>query len=135
MDALDVLSLPQLPQEVIDIVFGTLMGDATLSFAQVTNLSKVDTAAYIYNLGVLHKDIVLLVAATLSQYAVGMPRLYSHFDKRSNKTTESLRFATVRHPLFLPFVHMFYIASATGGIIKVLPNNFANMLTPRALAF
>lgn len=135
MDALDVLSLPALSQEAIDIVFGTLLGDASLSFSRTSSLPNISTASFIYDLGLLHKDIVLLVAAVLSQYAVAAPRQYGHFDKRSGKTTTSFRFSTVRSPLFLPFVKMFYTVNNTGGIVKHLPANFATMLTPRALAF
>lgn len=128
MDALDVISFTPLSQEAIDIVFGTLMGDASLSFSRVG-------AAYIYDLGLLHKDIVVLVAAVLSQYADHAPRMYQHFDKRSGKYTTSIRFATTRSSVFLPFVAMFYTVTTTGGLLKHLPADFANMLTPRALAF
>lgn len=128
MDALDVLAFPPISQEAIDIVIGTLMGDASLAFSSVG-------AASIYDLGLLHKDIVVLVAAVISQYANGTTRTWEHFDKRSGKYTTSIRFATTRSPVFLPFAQMFYTVTNTGGILKHLPNNFGDLLTPRALAF
>jgi hypothetical protein len=128
MDVLDVIALSPLSQEAIDIVFGTLLGDASLSFSQLN-------AAYIYDLSLHHKDIVVLVSAVISQFANSSTRLYQHFDKRTGKSTTSMRFATTRSPVFLPFAQMFYTVTSTGGILKHLPADFPAMLTARALAF
>lgn len=68
MDALDILTFPPLSQEAIDVVFGTLMGDASLSFAK-----GMTTAAYVYDLSMAHKDIVELVAGILSAYVINQP--------------------------------------------------------------
>lgn len=118
-------------QELQDVIVGTLLGDAKMTWSNKGN------AAYIYEQGALHKEMVFFVFGLFGAYVSQvMPVEYTRVDKRNGKTNTSYYFSTMTLSIFYPFAQMFYVRVAgTMRVIKVLPANIYELLTPRALAF
>lgn len=126
-----IMATEPLSQELKDIIVGTLLGDAKMTFSNIGN------AAYIYEQGALHKEFLFFVFGLFGTY-VGkqLPVEYNRVDKRTGKTHTSYYFSTITSSIFYPFAAMFYQrVPGTRKVIKVLPSTIYELLTPRALAY
>jgi len=114
----------------MDIIVGTMLGDAKMEF------SNSGKARYIYELSAKHKEYLFSVFALFTGLVNREPKEHQHYDKRRDKHTTSIRFSTITSFLFFPYAAMFYTRIPnTRKVIKVLPANIGELLTPRALAY
>lgn len=125
-----------LNQLLKDIIIGTLLGDAKMEFSQSGK------ARFIYELSSKHKSYLLSVHELFANHVDKEPQEYLHFDKRTGKSTTSIRFSTITSELFYPYASMFYTrvpqkdgTSFSRRVVKVLPVSMSELLTPRALAY
>jgi hypothetical protein len=125
------MALEPLSQELKDIIVGTLLGDSKMTFSNLGN------AAFVYELGALHKEFLFFVFGLFGAYiSKQLPVEYNRLDKRTGRTHTSYYFSTVTSSLFYPFAAMFYVrVPGTRKVIKVLPSTIYELLTPRALAY
>lgn len=126
-----LISVSPLTRELTDVIVGTLLGDAKMTFSDIGN------AAYVYEQGALHKFMVYFVFGLFAVYtAKDAPVMYERVDSRTGKTHVSYYFSTITDAIFYPYAAMFYTrVPGTRRVLKVLPSNIAELLTPRALAF
>lgn len=122
---------PALTPELEDVVIGTLLGDAKLTFSDLGN------AAYVCEQGDLHKDYIDSLFKLFKDYTKNDSLTeYTRVDKRTDKVTVSYHFSTVTLPIFYQYVELFYVkVPDTRRVIKVVPANISDLLTPRALAY
>jgi cytochrome c oxidase subunit 1 len=112
--------------ELREIVFGSLLGDAKLEIpprginARFGFTQSESHSEYFYSF--------YNIFSSLSLCSVP-PRTYSYLDVRSGNTYTSLTFSTIAFPLFTEFYNYFYQDS-----IKVVPFNLIELLSPLALA-
>jgi hypothetical protein len=112
-------------KEVQGVIIGMLLGDACLRI-------HGNDAHMLFE----HQSFSLLLWKLYSAIGVvgAEVRKSSHFDKRTGKTTFAYAFATFTLPFFTGLFHQWYV-TIDGKIMKIIPGNIAELLTPVALAF
>lgn len=117
-------SLPSYtPQEIKEVIFGSLLGDAKLELPP-----RGLNARFGFIQSVIHKPYFLIVYGLLSHFCLASFREYSYLDKRTNKVYTRYTFWTRALPLFTIFHTMFY-----NGKLKIVPSDLS-LLTGIALA-
>lgn len=119
-----------LPQELVDVIVGTLLGDAKMTFSDLG-------AAFICEQGSPNKAYLAHLFDLFKEYCDKIaPVEYSRLDVRYDKTNTSWYFNTVTLPIFLPFAKLFYLRTVgTRHVVKMIPLDISSMLTARALAY
>lgn len=122
-----VKALVQLTQFQIDVLIGTMLGDATMERVKINHNPRVrfdqtfpGHAAY---LTVLYMVFYPLVG----KHPVLQIRKP---DTRTGLRYKTLRFSTLSFPCFIYYYDLFYVNGT-----KVVPYNIVDLLTPRALAY
>jgi hypothetical protein len=117
-----------IPEEKKDVLVGILLGDGHISKRTPTSNSR-----FMYSqTAVKHKEYFNHVYNIFKLYCVegATPKTKIILDKRTNKKSSSISFATMQLPCFNWFKEIFYDLN-----VKIVPNDIYNLLTPRGLAF
>jgi hypothetical protein len=117
-----------LSQEQIEIINGCMLGDL---HAERRNLNGNTRLQFKYSS--IYKEYLNYLYNIFMNFTGTEPLNLSYFDNRVNKqkTYFSLKFQTFSLPCFNIFRETFY--NSTG--VKIIPNNIADLLTARSLAF
>ena len=118
----------QLPDEVVEILIGILLGDA-----HIIQKSPTANSRLVYGqTAVKHKEYFNYVFSFFVPFCVNnyIPKYRIVKDNRTNKTYSAISFRTMQLPCFNEFRHIFYPIN-----IKIIPDNICELLTPRGLAF
>lgn len=128
----NLMALNGLSPELVDIIVGTMLGDAKMTFSFTSG-----NAAYICEQSSVHKDYLFHLFDLFKDFTDKVePVKYTRVDARNGVTSTSYYFNTVALPIFIQFAKMFYTEVAgTRKVIKVVPSNIYDLLTPRALAY
>jgi len=112
--------------ELREIVFGSLLGDAKLELPP-----RGINARFGFTQSESHSEYFYSFYNIFSSFSLcsAPPRTYSYLDLRSGNTYTSLTFSTIAFPLFTEFYNYFYQDK-----IKVVPFNLIELLSPLALA-
>lgn len=99
--------------------------------------SDLGNAAYVCEQGSLHKHYIDSIFALFKDFAKKDSLTeYKRVDKRSGKETTSYFFSTLTLPVFYQYAQLFYVkVPNTRQVVKVIPANISDLLTPRALAY
>lgn len=112
-----------LSSETKEIIFGSLLGDATLEMSP-----RSVNARFGFTQALSKKDYFISVFYSLSSLGSGNYRESSYIDKRTNKTYKNLNFWSKALPMLNEFYTQFY-----DGKVKIVPSDLS-LLTPLALA-
>lgn len=110
-------------EEIKQIIFGSLLGDAKLELA-----ARGKNARFGFIQSIKFESYFLHLNSIFKPYCIASYSSYSYKDDRTGNTYTSLRFWTKALPLFTEFYPLFYINK-----VKIVPNNLS-LLTPLALA-
>lgn len=117
----------QLTQLQIDVLVGTMLGDASIERGKVNHSPRLRFeqtfpmhAAYLTNLYMIFINLV-------GKHPTVVTRIAS---ARSGSVYSSIRFSTLAFPCFTYYYDLFYVIGH-----KVVPSNIVSLLTPRALAY
>jgi hypothetical protein len=117
-----------MPDEIRDILVGTLLGDAHISRRSSTSNTRLTYA----QTAVAHKEYFDYVFSFFIPFCVKDYKPHSKLvrDNRTKKIYSSITFTTMQLPCFNVFKDMFYVVN-----VKKVPSNIYELLTPRGLAF
>jgi ubiquinol-cytochrome c reductase cytochrome b subunit len=117
----------QLTQLQIDVLVGTILGDATIERVKINHSPRLRFeqsfpmhAAYLTNLYIIFMNLV-------GNHPIVTTRKP---DTRTGSNYSTIRFSTLSFPCFTYYFDLFYFENH-----KVVPSNIVNLLTPRALAY
>ena len=115
-----------MPDEIRDILVGTLLGDAHISRRSPTSNTRLTYA----QTAVAHKEYFDYVYSFFITFCVDsyIPQLKIVRDNRTKKLYSAISFTTMQLPCFNVFKQMFYVLN-----VKIVPNNIYELLTPRGL--
>lgn len=123
---------PFISNEVKEIIFGSLLGDAKLELPP-----RGLNARFGFTQSLDKKDYFLKVLNSLGELCSGKYREYSYLDKRTGKTYTSFNFWTRALPVLNEYYLNFYSpvepSLGRGNKIKVVPQDLS-LLTPIAIA-
>lgn len=119
-----------IPQDIIDVLVGTILGDSRMNF------TSFNSASFYFEQGIKHKQYLFYLFGLLSVYANSLnPHFRQFVDSRTGVTSESYWFSLKSSPAFGIFAELFY-KPVGDGYIKVIPwAQMFDLLTPRAIAF
>ena len=116
-------NVPLNPNNIKEIIFGSLLGDAKLELQPWAINSRFG-----FIQGEKNKEYFISLYNSFSGFCSSRYREYNYLDSRTGKTYKSLSFWTKSLPLFNDFHRNFY-----DGKIKIVPLDLS-LLTPLALA-
>jgi hypothetical protein len=120
-----------LPQHVMDLLVGTLLGDAGAG-----SISNVGTASIKFEQGLLHKEYLYFLFGVMAQWATRLqPTFRAIHRKRYNTYDFSYWFLTKQKTTFFQFVDLFYVRLAGRSRVKVLPWCIYYLLNPVSMAY
>ena len=116
--------LGNIPPSTGEILIGLLLGDV--------HVSKVNTknSRFLFEQGEVHRDYLFHLYDLFKDYCKTEPKIYSRFDKRTNKTYSRVKFSMLTSPLFNYYHDLFYLNGN-----KIIPANLGELLTARSLAY
>lgn len=116
-----------LTQLQIDVLVGTMLGDATIERAKINHSPRLrfeqsfpQHAAYLTNLYVIYMNLVGKHPTVITRKP----------DRRTGSIYSTIRFSTLAFPCFTYYFDSFYVENR-----KIVPSNIVNLLTARALAY
>ena len=122
-----VKAMVQLTQLQIDVLVGTMLGDATMERVKINHSPRLRFeqtfpmhAAYLTRLYVIFMGLVGKHPSVVTRKP----------DPRTGSIYSTLRLITLSFPCFTHYFDLFYVAGK-----KVVPSNFVSLLPPRALAY
>ncbi len=117
----------QLTQLQIDVLVGTMLGDATMERAQINHSPRLRFeqtfpmhAAYLTNLYIIFMGLVGKHPTVVTRKP----------DPRTGSIYSTIRFSTLAFPCFNYYFDLFHFMGK-----KVVPSNIVSLLTPQALAY
>lgn len=119
---------PFISNEVKEIIFGSLLGDAKLELPPCNQRLLGLNARFGFIQSLDKKDYFLSVLNSLGEISSGKFREMSYLDQRTGKTYTNLNFWSKALPLLNEFYFTFY-----EGRVKIVPLDLS-LLTPLALA-
>lgn len=115
-----------LSSQLKEILIGLLLGDLSLEKNQASVNVRMK-----FEQGLVHKEYLLHLFELFSDYSSMAPKIINRApDKRNGVIYSSIRFTTYSLPCFNEFYDLFYPDGK-----KIIPNNIAELLTPRGLAY
>jgi LAGLIDADG DNA endonuclease family len=132
-----------LPQEIVDLIIGTLLGDSGMMTKTLTRtyLKKrgrsrdINTQSIKFEQGSRNKEYLYFLFNNLREYThYTEPKKQTRTDVRYGKENSSYYFSTFSSSEFYPFFTLFY-KEVEGKNIKTVPLNILDLITPRALAY
>lgn len=122
--------LTTLPQEIIDTLVGTILGDGRMNFTTFSN------ASFYFEQSINHKHYLYYLFGLLSVYANSLePHYRRYVDGRTGRITESYWFSLKSSPVFGIFAELFYKPVGEGYIKHIPWAHMYDLLTPRAIAY
>jgi hypothetical protein len=121
-----------LPNDIKEVLVGTILGDARMNFVSFNN------AGFYFEQVMKHKEYLYYLFGMLVMYANNSEPVHRKYvDSRTGKQGESYWFSLKYSPMFGIFAQLFYKPIENGsGYVKVIPwACMYELLTPRALAF
>lgn len=113
-----------LSKEQEEIVVGSLLGDLHARKRSLNTYLKFEQ-------GVVHKEYLLGLYEQFKDYCSACPNIYNPKpDKRTGRVYSAIYFRTYSLPCFNKYYNLFYRDG-----IKIVPQNIAELLTLRSLAF
>jgi LAGLIDADG DNA endonuclease family len=126
-----------LPQEIVDLIIGTLLGDSGMRTKTIRS-SRDDspkTQSIHFEQGSKNKEYLYFLFNNLREYThYTEPKKQTRTDVRYGVENSSYYFSTFSSYEFYPFFTLFY-KEVEGKMIKTVPLNILDFLTPRALAY
>jgi hypothetical protein len=110
-------------EEVKQVIFGSLLGDAKLELPPRGLNARLGLIQ-----SIKFKPYLIFLFSILSPYCSATFRTYSYLDRRTGETYTSLSFWTRALPLFTQFFELFYVNR-----VKFIPTDLS-LLTPLALS-
>jgi hypothetical protein len=124
-----------LPQEIVDLTIGTLLGDSGM---MTNSKSKnIKTQSIKFEQGSKNKEYLYFLFNNLREYThYTEPKKQTRKDVRYGVENSSYYFSTFSSSEFYPFFTLFY-KEVEGKLIKTVPSSehILYFLTPRALAY
>lgn len=121
-----------LTQEQSDLMVGTLLADGNLS----THSPQVRTWRYRGIQKKDHKEYLFHKYEILKNLCGSPPSFSTVFDKRTGKNDYRFLFNTLTFSKLNPLGQAFYSYDSSSGLwVKDVPQNIAEILTPRAVAY
>ncbi|RYE27645.1 MAG: hypothetical protein EOP45_00400 [Sphingobacteriaceae bacterium] len=120
-------TMVQLTQLQIDVLVGTMLGDATMERAQINHSPRLRFeqtfpmhAAYLTNLYIIFMGLVGKHPTVVTREP----------DSRTGSIYSTIRFSTLAFPCLNYYFDLFHFMGK-----KVVPSNIVSLLTPQALAY
>nr|YP_008081994.1 LAGLIDADG endonuclease family protein [Rhizoctonia solani]AGK45370.1 LAGLIDADG endonuclease family protein [Rhizoctonia solani] len=116
-----------LPQNLKDILVGLILGDIQIE-KRVNNAN----ACLRFGQGTIHKDYLYHLYDLFQNFCPSGPKISNNLPhKITGKVYSRIRFHTYSLPCFNALLTLFY----PDGVVKIVPMNIAEVLTPLSLAY
>lgn len=130
-----------LTEEQKEILIGTILGDATFVLSSAAQRKKSElilVSSIKFEQSSIHKDCLFDLFLKFKDISKQKePKEYTRVDKRYLKKNISYSFSLQKNEIFRSFANIFLKKNDNmdGTYIKIIPENFSELLTPRALAY
>jgi len=119
-----------LPRYLNDVLIGLLLSDGYLEKSSPTSGARLTVS-----FGSKHSSYLNFLYKLFEPYTNTEPTSISVLNKRTNVTSEVVRFKTVMLPQLVSYHSMFYQKSSTSNkLVKIVPSNIIELMSPVVLA-
>jgi hypothetical protein len=122
-------SKSKLPLYLNDVLIGLLLSDGHLERTSLTSAVRLSVS-----FGAKHSPYLHHLYDLFEPYTNTGPASISVNNKKTNTSHEVIKFKTVSLPQFIDYHQLFYVLNSQGKLIKVVPHNMVELMSPIVLA-
>lgn len=121
--------LSELPLYLNDVLIGLLLSDGHLERTSSTSFVRLSIS-----FGVKHLEYLLYLYKLFESYTNTSPTTIDVLNKKINTIHQVCKFKTVSLPQLLYYHNLFYKLNDNNKLIKIIPHNICDLMSPIVLA-